>query len=204
MHYRNEYHKDVKALKNKSMEYKNYVNTDYSVPAAKYTRDTTIEIDHIDPDAKYTLDIDSDQMGQIGKIEDPMMVIQKSATEIVTCLEYALRAVKEYHWNTKKHSEHVVSNELKNLLYEYQDKFAEILLGIQSPDTKILIDPNVTYDLNCSNLVQLCISISNLVAGCYANLQDISVSNFNYVGILSEIETLMAGLSKLIYLARMD
>lgn len=186
------------------MDYKDYTTGNYNVPAPKYTRGTTIDIDHIDPDAKYTLDIDPDQRGQMGKIEDPMMVIQKSATEIVTCLEYALRAVKEYHWNTKKHSEHVVSNELKNLLYEYQDKFAEILLGIQSPDTKILIDPNVTYDLNCSCLVQLCISISNLVAGCYANLQDISVSNFNYVGILSEIETLMAELSKLIYLARMD
>lgn len=186
------------------MEYKNYVNTDYSVPAAKYARDTTIEIDHIDPNAKYALDIDSYQRGQIGKIEDPMIECQKSVTEIVTLLEYALRAVKEYHWNTKKHSEHVTSNELKNLLYDYQDKFAEILLGLQCPDTKILIDPNVTYDLNCSSLVQLCISISNLVANCYANLQDISVSNFNYVGILSEIETLMAELSKMTYLARMD
>lgn len=186
------------------MEYKDYTTGDYTIPAPKYTRDTTIDIDHIDPDAKYTLDIDADNRCQIGKIEDPMTVIQTSATEIVTLLEYALRAVKEYHWNTKTHSEHVVSNELKDLLYEYQDKFAEILLGIQSPDTKILIDPNVTYDLNCSSLVQLCISISNLVAGCYANLQDISVSNFNYVGLLSEIETLMAELSKLIYLARMD
>lgn len=105
-------------------------------------------------------------MGRCVELVEKFYVENNSGTKVSNLVHYLLSYANRFHiihLQTKKHSEHMVTNEIYDMFREYADKLAEQLIGSggvlgEKPETNEFIIPAnellksviyLTDDINC-------------------------------------------------------
>jgi hypothetical protein len=66
--------------------------------------------------------------------------------DLINLLMNSRTNIKIYHWSTKKYNDHIITNDLINLLDDKSDKIVECILSYEKHDIT-----NITYKFNKIN-----------------------------------------------------